>query len=305
MKLKIATSQFSVSHDIRLNVNSITKQMEEAQREMCDVIHFPEGSLSGYAGTDFYSFQGYDWKLLKECTENIIRLAKKLNLWVLLGSSHPLTNNNKPHNCVYIINNEGEIVDRYDKLFCAGDDTSLTGDLRHYSSGNHFSIFDVNEIKCAVLICHDYRYPELYRELKKKNVELIFHSYHAGNIAKDRQKQMEQEIGTNYHHLNPEKTFPELTMPASMISYAANNYLWISCCNTSAKESCWPSFFVRPDGVITGKLERNIDSVLLSEIDTDNQFYDSTKFWRERAMNGIFYSGEKISDIRSQSRDKL
>jgi len=305
MKLKIATSQFSVSSDIRLNLNNIVKQMEEAKDKFCDIIHFPEGSLSGYAGTDFTTFYRYDWKLLKECTECIMRLAEKLKLWVLLGSSHPLTNNNKPHNCVYIINNNGEIVDRYDKLFCAGDDTGLTGDLMHYSSGNHFSIFDLRGVKCSVLICHDYRYPELYRKLKKRNVELIFHSYHAGNMDKNRQKQMEQEIDSSYHHLNPGKTFPELTMPASMISYAANNYLWISCSNTSAKESCWPSFFVRPDGVITGKLERNIDSILLSEIDTDIQFYDSTKFWRERAMNGIYYSGEKISDIRSQSRNIL
>ena len=34
-----------------------------------------------------------------------------------------------------------------------------------------------------------------------------------------------------------------------VIAEAANNHVWISCPNSSARQSCWPSFFVRPGGV--------------------------------------------------------
>src|SRR5215212_1849382 len=63
-------------------------------------------------------------------------------------------------------------------------------------------------------------------------------------------------------------------MPATMVAEAANNHLWISCPNSSAsstRESCWPGFFVRPDGVVAGRLRRNTAGVLVSEVDTDGR----------------------------------
>ncbi len=94
-------------------------------------------------------------------------------------------------------------------------------------------------------------------------------------------------------------------MPAAMHMAAANNYMWISCPTSCAKQSCWSSFFVRPDGVITGKLKKNITGVLISEIDTETKYYDSTIAWRKRAMEGIFHSGMIVEDERSDTRTKL
>ncbi len=52
---------------------------------------------------------------------------------------------------------------------------------------------------------------------------------------------------------------------------------------------CWPAFVVRPDGVVTGKLEPERPGILVTEIDPDRVFYDSTKAWRDRASNGAFH----------------
>ena len=302
MKLKIATSQFPVSADKESNRDCILKQMNTAKKSKCDIIHFPEASLSGYAGVDFKTFDNYDWELLKLCTLEIMALAKELGIWVILGSAHELGNGQKPFNCVYVISNEGKIIDRYDKLFCSGDAEGKTGDLAHYSSGNHFTIVDINGISCAIQICHDYRYPELYRELKKRGVQVVFHSYHAGNMDDERIAFMEEEVGEENQQFNTGTTYPEITMPATMVSYAANNYLWISCSNTSAIESCWASFFVRPDGVVTGRLKKNKEGILMTEIDTDKKYYDATEAWRERAINGIYFSGERVKDLRDRTK---
>ncbi len=304
MKLTIATSQIPVSPDINKNKNTILRQMQDAKSHWCDVIHFPECALSGYVGVDMDSLDHINWTLLKESVEQIMEWAHHLGMWVILGSTHPLSEGNKPHNSLYMINNYGELIDRYDKMFCAGQ-SATTGELAHFSSGNHFSLFTINGIRCGTAICHEYRYPELYRELKKRSAQVVFHSFHAGNMDLEKQTRMEAEVGEEYVSINPGKTLPEITMPATMISYAANNYLWISCSNTSAKESCWGAFMVRPDGVIVGKSTKNEESILVTEIDTEVEYYDSTKCWRERAMEGVFFSGELIQDIRSELRNQL
>ncbi|MEM6262120.1 MAG: carbon-nitrogen hydrolase family protein [Bacteroidota bacterium] len=305
MSLKVATSQFPISADIEQNAEWVTRQMQEAKVQGCHVIQFPECALSGYAGIDFPSFEGYNWSLLKKETTNIQQLAGELGIWVIVGSSHPLTPGKKPRNSMYFFSAEGEIFDRYDKRFCAGNAELHTEDLAHFSSGNHFVTAEINGVTCGVLICHEYRYPELYRALKMQGVQVMFHSFYAGNMDAVQQNEMETQVGQEFHAINPGTTLPEITMPSTMISYAGNNYLWISCSNTSGKESCWGSFVVRPDGVITGKLPKNEPGILISEIDLDHAYYDSTVSWRERAIKGQFYSGARLDDSRSANRWEL
>jgi hypothetical protein len=81
--------------------------------------------------------------------------------------------------------------------------------------------------------------------------------------------------------------------------------MWISCANSSAPESCWPTFFVRPDGVKTGELSRNDAGLLFSTVDTDASWYDSTKAWRDRAIGGTYHSGTVVEDERSETRTRL
>ncbi|MFB0524557.1 MAG: nitrilase-related carbon-nitrogen hydrolase, partial [Phycisphaerae bacterium] len=89
--LRVATCQFAVGRDIRRNAQQICKFMRKANEAGADIVHFSECALSGYVGTDFPNFDGYDWELLKEETEKIMALAAELRLWVVLGSTHRLT----------------------------------------------------------------------------------------------------------------------------------------------------------------------------------------------------------------------
>ena len=121
MRLTVATCQFPVDPDIRRNLRYVSRQIRTAKDRGAHVAHFPEASLSGYAGVDFPSHEGFDWTLLRECTQRVLDLARQLSIWVILGSAHRLTGDHKPHNSLYIIDDRGELVDRYDKMFCAGD----------------------------------------------------------------------------------------------------------------------------------------------------------------------------------------
>ena len=305
MRLTVATCQFPTTADIRQNRDHILQQMSAAGARAAHVAHFPEACLSGYAGADLTTLDGLDWPLLRAATLDILAHARDLSLWVVLGSTHPLTPPRKPHNSLYIIDSRGQLLDRYDKRFCAGDPSAQTGDLAHYSPGDQFAVFDIEGIRCGALICHDYRYPELYREYKRRGVQLMFHSYHAAHIDPARYRAMQDAVGPHHHPLNPGTTIPAITMPATMHAYAAHNYMWISCPNSSAPESCWPSFFVRPDGTLTGRLALHATDILLSTVDTDEPLYDSTVAWRLRAITGTLHSGTLAPDPRTDDRTGL
>lgn len=307
VKLTVATCQFPVGPVAAKNAEWITRQMRLAVQRGARVAHFPEGALSGYAGVDLPSFAGYDWEALRQATESVTACARELGVWVILGSAHRLSGENKPHNSLYIIDDGGQIVDRYDKRFCSGDPTGASGDLAHYSPGDHLSVWDINGIRCGALICYDYRFPELYREYKRQGVGLMFHSFHAANASAQLVDEIRTRIGPELarHNAGPTFTYPGVTMPATMIASAASSHVWISCSNSSARESLWPAFFVRADGITTGRLRRNVAGVLITDVDTNQEIYDSTAAWRDRAMAGVLNSGDAVDDPRSSNRTVL
>ena len=135
------------------------------------------------------------------------------------------------------------------------------------------------------------------------DVQLMFHSFHARNASPAGGAGVGAEMGIEYAPFHPAATltYPGITMPAVMTASAACNNMWIPCPNTSAPESMWPAFFVRSDGITTGRLERNVPGVLISIVDTEQDLYDSTGPWRHQAIAGIWHSGELAADDRSAS----
>ncbi|MCH8276086.1 MAG: carbon-nitrogen hydrolase family protein, partial [Bacteroidetes bacterium] len=111
--LRVASCQFSIEVDIGHNLQAVLSQMAEAAEQGARVAHFPETALSGYAGVDIPETDAIDWDQLHRATESILEEAAKRKLWVLLGSTHRLSGENQPHNSVYVISDEGEVVERY------------------------------------------------------------------------------------------------------------------------------------------------------------------------------------------------
>jgi predicted amidohydrolase len=232
----------------------------------------------------------------------------RLRIWTVLGSAHQLSDGRKPHNCLYVISDHGQIVDRYDKRFCSGDAAGTSGDLAHYSPGDHLVAWEIDGVRCGALICYDYRFPELYRQYAALATQLVFHSFHAGGVAAERVALIGEAIGTGLAGVNPAPTltYPGITMPPGMTAAAASNFVWISCPNTSAPESLWPAFMVRADGVTVGRLVRNEPGLLFTTVDTVAPLYDSTAAWRQGAISGVLHSGTAVTgDPRSADRTAL
>jgi predicted amidohydrolase len=249
----------------------------KAKKAKADIVHFSECALSGYVGTDFPNFEGYDWQLLKEETAKIMSLAAKLRLWVVLGSTHRLTEPNKPYNCLYLIGPNGKIIDRYDKRFCT------QGDLRRLTPGDRFVSFTINGVKCSLLICFDLRFPELYRALYTQGVNCIFQSFYNA-----RQK------GPSIHmHI----------MRQTMQCRAATNNFWVSMSNSSGYYSPYPSCFIQPDGKIARQLRTNRSGLMVNTVDLNRKFYDPMAGFREMAIGGkLNNSSRAVNDPRSDRK---
>jgi predicted amidohydrolase len=278
--LKVATCQFPVSADINANAGHIDALMRTTAEQHADIVHFSECALSGYAGVDFSSFEGYNWKLLKEKTLEIIALAGQLNIWVVLGSSHQLTEPNKPHNSLYLISPEGKLVDRYDKRFCTG------ADFDNYTPGGHFVHFEVKGVKCSLLICFDLRFPELYRALYKEGVKCIFQSFYNA-------RQQGPSVHSNI-------------MRQTMQANAANNGFWISMTNSCGWFCPYPSCFIQPDGRIVAQLEEHKEGLIINTVNLNETFYDPSAPYRDIAIDGKLTNAvESIKDAKSENRKSL
>jgi predicted amidohydrolase len=278
--IRVATCQFAVGPSIKQNARKICEFLHKAAKAKADIVHFPECVLSGYVGTDFPSFAGYDWELLKEESLKIMSLAGKLKLWVVLGSVHPLTSPNKPHNCLYLIGTDGKIHDRYDKRFCTRQD------LRRLTPGNRFVFFTINGVKCSLLICFDLRFPELYRQLYKQGVNCIFQSFYNA-----------RQNGPSVHtHI----------MRQTMQCHAATNHFWVSMSNASGYYSPYPSCFIQPDGKIVRQLKANHPGIMINTVNLSQKFYDPMADFRDMAIAGALSNRPKvIKDPRSKNTTRL
>ena len=119
-KLLVATCQFPISGDVSANAEWIRKQMRQAHAQQANIVHFPECSLSGFAGKDYENLKNFDWKKQRAEMESILELTDKLELWVVLGNTHQLSTGNKPHNCLYLINPQVQLF-LYPALSFEGD----------------------------------------------------------------------------------------------------------------------------------------------------------------------------------------
>ena len=284
-RLVLATCQFHVHKQPERNLRPAIAQIEGARARGAHLVHFSEACLSGYLGVEIDSHDRGDWDRITAAMEEVTAAARRHRVWVVVGCNHRLTGRHKPHNSLYVIDSRGRLVTRYDKMFCTGGNAK-DGDLAHYSPGEALATFEVRGLTCGLLICHDFRYPELFREYKRKGVDLMLVSFHnAGMTAESCEKY-------------------KVTVPATLQAAAASNYFAVSA-NNGTRRHAWPSFVVNAEGMIVNRARAHRPAVLITEIDTREKLIDASAHWRDRCMRGVLHSGRLVRDARSRNRTAL
>jgi predicted amidohydrolase len=158
--------------------------------------------------------------------------------------------------------------------------------LKRLTPGDRFVNFTINGVKCSLLICFDLRFPELYRELYRQNVNCIFQSFYNA-----RQK------GPSVH---------TQIMRQTMQCRAATNNFWISMTNSSGYYAPYPSCFIEPDGRIIRQLKANRPGLMVNTVNLNRKFYDPMADFRDIAVSGKLNNAQQIvDDPRSRKRTSL
>lgn len=268
MGLKIATVQMKFTGDVAGNADRILGFVSEAAAKGAHIVHFSETALTGYAGSDIASNDEIDWSAVQDGIDKVCRSAAQSKVHVILGTAYPRGDGLMPYNSLLLINDRGAVADRYDKMFCTA------GDNRHYTSGRRTVTFTVDGIRCGLLICYDFRFPELYREYLKRNVRVVFHAFHQ---VQDRVNKLMREVG-----------------PAHLVSRAAENFMYVVANNCiNKREQWWSTRVINPDGSVRDSLPLNEEGLLVCDLNPESErpgYYDATHENRTRAAAGILYS---------------
>jgi predicted amidohydrolase len=123
-------------------------------------------------------------KVISNESDDVVLLAarseaKKGQLWVQLGSLAIKTAGNPGEKWVnrsYLINPEGEIAARYDKIHLFDVDLSPDESLREssaYAGGHNAVVAPVPEAILGLSICYDLRFPALYEALTNAGADIL------------------------------------------------------------------------------------------------------------------------------------
>ena len=271
--MKIATCQSKVSSSVKENGTEIRRLISKCKEKGATIVHFCEGALSGYTKQQIGRWENFEFAQIKEELRLIKELCKQLNIYTIIGSAHQLSPGNKPHNSLYVISNEGEVINRYDKRKCSHNEIQ-----NWYTPGFDACEFEISNIKFGCVLCIEIQFPEVFIEADKHQVDcLLFSSY------------------------SKEKMFGIQAQ-----GYAATNNYWISMSVPTNESSEQPSQFIGPTGKIIGQCRKNKSDIIVFEIDKDDLQWNTAlklaKPWRKIARKGDFYEQKRVNDKRSEMK---
>ena len=107
----------------------------------------------------------------------LIDFALKSKIFILVGSIAISGPKNKIYNRSFIIDNNGVILSRYDKIHMFDIDLSKTEIYRESDkviNGKNITVCKTDFGNLGQTVCYDLRFPSLYRELSQAGAEILF-----------------------------------------------------------------------------------------------------------------------------------
>ncbi len=173
---KVAAIQMASGPNVKANLAEAEKLIKIAVQQEAELVVLPENfAIMGLAETDKVKIaEEYGSGLLQDFLKG---QALKHNIW-LVGGTIPLQSKEKGKvfsSCL-LINSQGEIVSRYDKIHLF--DVTIESSNESYtesetiSPGNEIVVTETPFGRLGLAICYDLRFPELFRAMIEQKMEI-------------------------------------------------------------------------------------------------------------------------------------
>ena len=246
--MKVACIQLSSGENYNKNFKQIISYINQAIKNKSDLIITPETSSIITSNKKILFNNTYPMgndPLIKE----IKKISKQNKKWVLIGSL-PIKDKNKFRNRSIMIGPRGNIVAYYDKIKMF--DVKLQNKEKHqesktYKPGKKLVSVNLPWGRLGLTICFDLRFPEIYRNLSKKNLHFI-------------------SVPSAFTKVTGKKHWLDL-----LKARAIENFCYIFAPNqtgknTKKRETFGHSTIVSPDGKII-KLKKSGTGIIYANID--------------------------------------
>ena len=173
---RVALLQSNTGIDPQANAQALTNAIGEAATGGADMLFTPE--MSGLLDRDIEraasNLRSEDEdQVLAECQES----ARRYHIWLHLGSLAVLVEGGKVANRGFVIDREGQIRARYDKIHLFDVDLPTGETWREssvYSHGKDAVLVNGTPVgKLGLTICYDLRFPGLFARIAEADADVI------------------------------------------------------------------------------------------------------------------------------------
>jgi predicted amidohydrolase len=239
--LRVAAVQMRSGPDLARNARRIVSALTTCARRRVAVVAFPECALTSYEADVVRSLASH---ALSEAAAEIARACGSLQIAALVGTIERV--GRKWLNAALVIDRRGRIKTRYHKQYVVGADRKwgcMAGDQAP-------PVFRLGRTRCSVTICHDNRYPELYRLPVLVGAQVMFHLSHEGNLTK-------------HWKLGPSR--------AQMQARAVENNIFVVHANApsdgGARGSHGESRIIAPDGNLLIEASQREEEIVVADLE--------------------------------------
>lgn len=148
--MRVACAAIPASAEIEENARSIIGVLEREAKEKTRLVVFSECALSSYEPA---VIRKLTQEQIDAALGKVREACRRLEIYAAVGS--PYYEGGKRYNGAFVIGPQGQIVKRYAKIH------KVEGDL--FEEGNELAIFRIDDVPATIMVCHDERYPEIFR----------------------------------------------------------------------------------------------------------------------------------------------
>ncbi len=242
--MRVSLIQMDSKDDKQKNIDTAIRLMNEAVEQKADIICLSEKFL--YSGKD----RGAE-PIDSEIIYNFKQYAKKNHVNIILGSlAIKVEGTDKITNTALVINRDGDIIHRYDKIYMyTVDREELKIDEGSYTvKGKDLGIVEIEGVKVGIGICFDLRYPEYFKALAQNGVEVVF-------------------LPSSFRKATGKIAWEILTR-----ARAIENQVYFCACNQTGgiaeKERCGNTQIVSYDGTVMTNIEKE-EGIIVQDLDIE------------------------------------